>query len=68
MRPDSTRDPIDPTWPVRFAMSTCYASQVNDEIVWLEESPAPALDALYLDSISLNEWMRLVLFSKKKKG
>ena len=25
----------------------CYAGQLDDEIVWLEESPPPALNALY---------------------
>ncbi|XP_023900964.1 uncharacterized protein LOC112012818 [Quercus suber] len=32
-----------------------YASQVDEEMVWVEDSPPPALQALYLDSISLNE-------------
>lgn len=32
-----------------------YAGQLDDEILWPEESPPPTLDALYLDSISLNE-------------
>lgn len=32
-----------------------YAGQLDGEILWLEESPPPTLDALYLDSISLNE-------------
>ena len=31
-----------------------YACQIDDEIVWLEESPSPALEALYLDSSFLN--------------
>ena len=32
-----------------------YASQLGEDMVWLEESPPPALRASYLDSISLNE-------------
>ena len=27
-----------------------YARQVEDEVVWLEESPPPILEALYLDN------------------
>ena len=27
-----------------------YARQVDDEVVWLEESPPPILEALYLDN------------------
>ena len=32
-----------------------YASLLNDEVVWLEESPSPAHEALYLDSSFLDE-------------
>ncbi|XP_050290125.1 uncharacterized protein LOC126728321 [Quercus robur] len=32
-----------------------YASQVDEDMVWVEKSPPPALQALYLDSMSLNE-------------
>ena len=32
-----------------------YASQLDEDMVWLEESTPPALQALYLDSRSLNE-------------
>ena len=28
----------------------CFANCINDEIVWLEESPQPALEALYFDA------------------
>ena len=28
-----------------------FAKGVEDEIVWLEESPPPALEALYFDSL-----------------
>ena len=31
-----------------------FATQVDSEIVWLEDSPPPALEALYLDCISLH--------------
>lgn len=33
----------------------CYASFIDDDIIWIEESPPPALEALYLDSIPFNE-------------
>ena len=32
-----------------------YARQVDDDFVWIEESPPSALEALYLDSLSINE-------------
>ena len=32
-----------------------YASQLVEDMVWMEESPPPALKALYLDLFSLNE-------------
>ena len=32
-----------------------YANVVDEDVVWLEESPPPALDALYFDSSLLNE-------------
>ena len=32
-----------------------YTSKLDEDIVWLEESPPPTLEALYLDSNSLNE-------------
>ena len=44
-----------------------YASQLGEELVWLEESPAQALDALYLDASSLNDWMNSRFAFKKKK-
>ena len=31
-----------------------FARLIDENIVWMEESPPPAIDALYLDSISLN--------------
>ena len=33
----------------------CYASQIDNEIVWMEESPPLAFKALFLDSSFLNE-------------
>ena len=30
----------------------CYAKHLGEDIVWLEDSPPSALEALYLDSIS----------------
>ena len=32
-----------------------YASHLEEELVWLEESPPPALDALYSDASLLND-------------
>ena len=32
-----------------------YAGQLDEELVWLEESPPLALDTLYLDASSLND-------------
>ena len=32
-----------------------YARQVDDDFVWIEESPPSTLEALYLDSLSINE-------------
>ena len=31
-----------------------FARLIDENIVWMEKSPPPAIDALYLDSISLN--------------
>ena len=31
-----------------------FAAQLDSEIIWLEDSPPPALEALYLDCISLH--------------
>ena len=31
-----------------------FARLIDEDTVWMEESPPPAIDALYLDSISLN--------------
>ncbi|XP_023906722.1 uncharacterized protein LOC112018431 [Quercus suber] len=33
----------------------CYASQIDNEIVWMEEWPPPTFEALFLDSSFLNE-------------
>ena len=44
-----------------------YARQVDEDTVWLEESPPPALEALYLDSLSIHEWMKFEFGFKKKK-
>ena len=32
-----------------------YANVLDEEVVWLEEPPPPAIDALYFDSVFLNE-------------
>ena len=32
-----------------------YARSIVEDIFWMEETPPPSLEALYLDSISLNE-------------
>ena len=31
----------------------CFARHLSEDIVWLEDSPPSALEALYLDSISI---------------
>ena len=31
----------------------CYARQISEDCIWLEESLLPALKALYEDSVSL---------------
>ena len=42
------------------------AKNISDDVIWLEDSPPPALDALYHDSLSIIKW-NLVPVSKKKK-
>ena len=32
-----------------------YARWIDEDIIWMEESPSLAIEALYLDSLSLNE-------------
>ena len=31
-----------------------HARQIDEEVVWLEEDPLPAIEALYCDSLNLN--------------
>ena len=31
-----------------------YARHIDEDIVWLEDSPPPALEALYVDSLSIS--------------
>ena len=31
-----------------------YAKDVTEDIVWLEDTPPPAIEALYRDSLHLN--------------
>ena len=31
----------------------CYARQISEDCIWLEDSPLPALEALYVASMSL---------------
>ena len=45
---------------------TRYASQIDNEIVWMEESLPPAFEALYLNSSFFNEWMKSVSVPKKE--
>ena len=42
-----------------------FATQLDSEIIWLEDSPLPVLEALYLDCISLHNWISIASFSKK---
>ena len=39
-----------------------------DDVVWLEESPPPALEVLYLDSLSISEWMKFDFAFQKKNS
>ena len=32
-----------------------YAKNLSDEMYWLEDSPPPAVEALYQDSLHINE-------------
>ena len=43
-----------------------YARQIDEDIVWLKDSPPPALEALYLDSLSISTWMKVDFGFKKK--
>ena len=43
-----------------------YAKNITDIIYWVEDSPPPAVEALYQDSLNIIEWMN-AFFSKKKK-
>ena len=31
-----------------------YARHIDEDIIWLEDSPPPTLEALYLDSLSIS--------------
>ena len=31
-----------------------HARQIDEEVVWLEEDPLPAIEAMYCDSLNLN--------------
>ena len=43
-----------------------YAKNLSDEMYWSDNSPPPAVEALYQDSSHINERL-IVLLSKKKK-
>ena len=44
-----------------------YAREVSNEVIWLEDSPPLAMEAFYLNSISI-QWMKVwILFHKEKK-
>ena len=44
-----------------------FARSVEDEVVWLEDIPPPALQALYEDSNSIEIKIRSAFKKKKKK-
>ena len=41
-----------------------YAKNIIDEMYWLEDSPPPVVDALFIIYVSMNEYF---VFQKKKK-
>ena len=45
-----------------------YAGQLDEELLWLEESPPLALHTLYLDASSLNDWMNSRFAFQKNKN
>ena len=38
-----------------------YAKNLSDEMYWLEDSPPPAVEALYQDSLHINERLIVLL-------
>ena len=44
-----------------------YARNVSDYVIWIEDFPPPAMEALYLESIQFQELMNEIFFLKKKK-
>ena len=44
-----------------------YARNVSDYVIWIEDFPPPAMEALYLESIQFQELMNENFFLKKKK-
>ena len=51
--------------PMAHSLAHC-ANVLDEQVVWLEDSPPPARDVLYFDSSFLNE-LSLIRLSKKKK-
>ena len=44
-----------------------HARQIDEDIVWLKDSPPPVLETLYLDSLSISTWMKVDFGFKKRK-
>ena len=45
-----------------------YAKNITDIIYWVEDSPPPAVEALYQDSLHIIEWMNEYFVFKKKES
>ena len=43
-----------------------HARNLINDVFWIEDTPLPAEDALYYDSLHINEWL-IGPLSKKKK-
>ena len=44
-----------------------HARNLINDVFWIEDNPLPAEDALYYDSLHINEWS-IDPLSKKKKN
>ena len=54
----------DVGWVKRSA--NLVAKNISDDVIWLEDSPPPALESLYHDCLAIMEWNFGSSFQKKK--